>query len=428
VTERWKGLPELGEEPPAIVNILVHDGHLSADALPATTIDLAERGYVRLEEIGPGRVICRLPRHPPTTRLVPYERMVLDLLHDRAENGTVPAEALTTGMDDESSAWWERFRAGALSEARRAGLARRVNYSTAFLVAVAIFGIGAFIGVSQAPRESVVARFGVAFVLGIAALTALVGDSMWLDRARLTKRGRTAARRWRAARAAMSGGHFSDLPPPAVIVWDRYLGYAAALGLAHDACRGLPMGPDSTNHAWRYTPAGWQRVRVHYPRFARPGWGRRPVVAAVVGFIGALGSGALVASALDDRAWHPSPPFSDWVADRIRDGEPWIVGLALIAFAWFAWELGTAIYDLLTSPIEVEGRVAGRLIRRSGRWNPWSDLVPWRYYVAVDDGAASVIRSWRLRSGGLGSLRVGDRVHAVVTPALRHVRSMDRVS
>src|SRR5262249_25037017 len=65
----------------------------------------------------------------------------------------------------------------------------------------------------------------------------------------LSDKGRDAASRWLGVRAFLSGDDaFRSLPPSAVAIWDRYLPYAAARGIAKDSARGLL--PD-----FRTTPA-----------------------------------------------------------------------------------------------------------------------------------------------------------------------------
>jgi len=45
---------ELGPEPPALANFLVNDFVVTGEALPATVLDLAARGFAEIEERGPG--------------------------------------------------------------------------------------------------------------------------------------------------------------------------------------------------------------------------------------------------------------------------------------------------------------------------------------------------------------------------------------
>ncbi len=89
---------ELGPEPPALANFLVHDFRVTAEAVPATVIDLAARNLVDIEQRGPGVFYVRV-RPPGEHGLTAYERLVLGLLVERASDGVVPAEALTTGPE-----------------------------------------------------------------------------------------------------------------------------------------------------------------------------------------------------------------------------------------------------------------------------------------------------------------------------------------
>ena len=51
---------ELGDEPPAVANMLVHSWYVTAAAVPATVVDLAARKVIGLEEVGPGPVRGRV--------------------------------------------------------------------------------------------------------------------------------------------------------------------------------------------------------------------------------------------------------------------------------------------------------------------------------------------------------------------------------
>ena len=111
---------ELGEEPPAVVDLLTNDWRVTADAIPATLLDLAARDYLDLEQYGPGRTVCRV-RRTSGEGLEAYERMVLDHIAGLAVDGVVPAEALTTGPQDQSSRWWRGFQRAVVGDARERG-------------------------------------------------------------------------------------------------------------------------------------------------------------------------------------------------------------------------------------------------------------------------------------------------------------------
>ena len=53
---------DLAEEPPAVVDLVTNDWRVTPDAIPATLLDLAARGYLDLEQYRPGRTVCRVRR------------------------------------------------------------------------------------------------------------------------------------------------------------------------------------------------------------------------------------------------------------------------------------------------------------------------------------------------------------------------------
>ena len=122
---------DLGAEPPAIANLLVHDFRVTRDAVPATLLDLAARGCVEIEEREPASYVCRI-REASETALSAYEQRVLQLLRRRESGGIVPTQALTTGPEAESKRWWKDFRREVVADAQRRGLCRDILDGRAF--------------------------------------------------------------------------------------------------------------------------------------------------------------------------------------------------------------------------------------------------------------------------------------------------------
>ena len=84
---------------------------------------------------------------------------------------------------------------------------------------------------------------------------------------------------------------FPTLPPTGVAVWERYLAYGAALGVARSAVAALPMGAESDTRAWSAYGGEWREVRVRYPLLWPPGWGMGPLNALALGLGGFLVGG-----------------------------------------------------------------------------------------------------------------------------------------
>ena len=59
------------------------------------------------------------------------------------------------------------------------------------------------------------------------------------------------APRWLGLREYLSHNPaFPDMAPAAEVIWDRYLAYAAAFGLARAAVTALPIRAEDPDRAW----------------------------------------------------------------------------------------------------------------------------------------------------------------------------------
>src|SRR6185369_1581117 len=123
---------DLGPEPPAVANLLVHDFRVTQDAVPATLLDLAARRLVEIEEREPGSYVCRLEQRADTG-LTSYEQRVMELLRSRASGGIVPAQALTTGPKEQSKGWWKGFEKDVIGDAQQRGLCLDILDKRTFL-------------------------------------------------------------------------------------------------------------------------------------------------------------------------------------------------------------------------------------------------------------------------------------------------------
>ena len=95
---------------------------------------------VRLEEVEPGKTICRMRGAADSEPLTPYERRVLDQVRRKAVDGVVPTDALTTGPEDASRGWHRAFGREVIGDAQERGLTR--NRWPGWLVS--LLGVGPF--------------------------------------------------------------------------------------------------------------------------------------------------------------------------------------------------------------------------------------------------------------------------------------------
>ena len=131
---------ELGPEPPALAALLADNFRVPRDAVPATLIDLGARGFVEVERVDADTYQCRL-KGVSLEGLAAYEQRVLEHLMQRARDGIVPTQALTTGPGDESSRWWRAFVNDVINDAQQRGLSRDLwsrRLATWFTLAAAV--------------------------------------------------------------------------------------------------------------------------------------------------------------------------------------------------------------------------------------------------------------------------------------------------
>jgi hypothetical protein len=166
-------------------------------------------------------------------------------------------------------------------------------------------------------------------------------------------------------------------------------------------------------------------VRVRYPRFVPPGYGRHPGLVAALGLfqLGLAAAALPAATSAGDALLDAARDFSadQTVPVGVRVGVT--VGLAVVVALAVALALRggsmavTGIGDLARGRRRVEGRAVR--VRRRG-----TDDRP-RWYVAVDDGTAARIRAWLTPPGAAVQ---GSTVAAQVTPWLAHVRDLEVVA
>ncbi len=415
-----------GDEPPAVVAMLAGGWEVGREAVPATLLDLAARKILAIEAIGPERFLVRLrPTSATPPDLAPYEDQVLDHVRRLAgADGTVPGEALTTGPEDESAGWWSRFERSVVKDTRNRGLSRG-RWSRWMLV---VLGAGALAPAMLAalaivvvpPQDNAKEENPVGAFFGLTALAwfPLMAVPHKLRAERDTPAGRDAAARWLGLRDHLeASGGFTDAPPAAVVIWDRFLSYGAALGVAAGAVRALPLGSESDTVAWTSYGGRWHMVKISYPKRIPPGWGRPPLLATVIGLASLVG-GLLVARVffplMVDAASTLSASTSDHRFEPLD-----LVGVALLAIptivtaVWLARAvlmLRAAVPDLVARR-EVEGVVLR--IRHHEK----------AHYLAVDEGTRAEIKAWLvepavLAAAGLGQ---GSPVSATVSPRLGHV-------
>jgi hypothetical protein len=416
--------PDLGEEPPAVVNLLSSRWRLTEDAAEATLLDLAARRIIEFRQPAndPMHTTIHLSEDQ-VSDLLPYERRVLDRVRGLAVGGVIPVTALTFRNQRQAYTWNRRLHREVVADAHTRGVSRR-RFSAATVSVLIGFAALAAGGLFLAMLRYVLRNpsedndLGAAFavgVMGFALLAGLVGRQRG---ERDTPAGRAAAARWLGVRDWLRGHpEFADLPPAAVAVWDRYLPYGAALGVTHTASQVLDLGLGDRRRVWSGYGGRWRRVRVRYPRF----WGRygRGVPSLLLAaLLTVLVGGVLV-------RYHQEPAGLDGL---VEGGDQWLVtaGRVMLVLGWLlvargGYRLVRTVLDLMTTRT-ITGEVLWLEVWRTRSQGKDRPRVPWLHYLAVDDGSADRTTAWGLPHSTAGSrCRDGDTVTVRVRPWSRRV-------
>ncbi len=253
-------------EPPAVISLLAR--RLESTGYPATLLDLAARGWFRLES-PPGRpVMCVLSASRPDTELAAYERRAYAQLVVRAgDRPGVPAEALSDGLavpaeasdgpvKSAKDAFMEAFCAEVIADSRRRGLSRRrLSEPAGCLVWAAGLVPAIASGLALHANRSHAYWIPVAGLITLWTVSGIAGKSE-----KLTPAGRSALRGWRqrCSGPAAGAGATTNAQWP-----DRLAAYAAALGRAPVAVKLF-----SSTHGkaiWSGYGGTWRHITIAHP-------------------------------------------------------------------------------------------------------------------------------------------------------------------
>ena len=237
--EYWR---EPLDDPPAVALANLQRGTVdTGHAIAGTLVDLAQRGYLRItgerrERLGRDDVVHRFTwlGKPLGDDVLPYERDLLEMVF-RGTSETTSEELEEWGKDHQAEAerLLDGITRGVKAEYRTRGYAEQSNRTLVGLL------IGLCAGVALA---SFVVRQMTGHGLGwwgVAVAAAIFGLGTRL----LTNRNQAsvdAAAKAEGLRKYLKDfSQLEDAPVGHLILWERYLVYAVALGVSADLVRGL---------------------------------------------------------------------------------------------------------------------------------------------------------------------------------------------
>jgi len=392
---------QVGTEPPAVVSVL--SGHLLTRAYPATLLDLAARGWFRLETRAGGPAMCVLGSNRSGDLLTAYERQAYAHVLNRAGSSPdVPAAALGDGFAGTAGpgggtvtdgtaksgkdAFMEAFTKAVAEDARTRGLThpRLTNASGCLLwVAALVPAILSALALNSHHNHA----YWIP-IAGFIALGAIASFGTMSEKP--TPAGQAALRSWQA-RCGGPGpapGLSPGWPP-------REVAYAAALGKAKAAVKlfsGTPGDPRGKT-TWSSYGGYWRQITIGDPSPRGP----LQVGGVLVSIVALILLALLPATIATVILAHGEIRAAALGAMAID---------AVIVLRLLTKDLGTPTFA------EFDGRVIEAWIEEeSGENTSYTYLC-----LAIDDGVSD--RAWVFRVSGEQYRRFvpGTLVHAQVNP------------
>lgn len=382
--------PDLRDEPPAVVNLLVNRMTDAPQVASATLLDLAARRVAEIHQVSddPEHTLVRLRTTALPADSPGYERLVFDRVAERAGEQLTPISQLVERYADGGYHWQRRLVRDATLDARRLGLIRKSDGG--FTTALVAAGLASAALLAPLWSHRGVVLFGAWLFLSLIAALLLSAMSIGERAAegdRYTAKGREATAHWLGVAAWLrSHDALRELPPGAVAVWDRYLAYSAALDVSQHAVRMLDF--EAVGHRdvlWSEHTGVRRQVRAVYWRRSRI---LRPLGPAAAQL-------RLIWAAITLPLW-----LIAGIAIAVDVTSPYPRGLLLVLVAVqvarAAYRLMRSIVDL-ARPVTVTGTVLDLSVLSRQRTADNIDGaldMPTHFFVVVDDGSTDVLRPW----------------------------------
>jgi uncharacterized membrane protein len=231
------------DDPPSVVVGLMHMGQVKPEAFGATVMDLAQRGHLTITEEIEKRLFrdkkdWRFTRTESTDQLAGFEKRILDrLFHDGPTTTQAELTAWAKANPTSAKSFWSGFEKAVQRELKKrdylkGGRALPFFLNILVVLAVAACAVAAFASIRR-----------VGIILGVVCVVTavLLGFATLLLRSR-TSGGAQRASEWRAfERKLRDFSQMEDAPAGHLILWERYLVYAVALGVSQRLAHGLMM-------------------------------------------------------------------------------------------------------------------------------------------------------------------------------------------
>jgi uncharacterized membrane protein len=240
--------------PPAEVGALLSQGHVAEQEFTATLFDLIRKGAISAKPIQTVRSTwgglrqedisdLELGLTDNTTGFRDYEQSVLTIVRRVLDDGPLPLSQFRTEIREDASAnakTYQIFRTRVLDAIKRSDLLDTSgNVASALTVALAIvLVLGSFFvlpGLLGGRPGGVAMAILIAVGMLVGAVILIVIVSFRRVRVKRTRAGALEAARWDAFKRYLTDfSNLEEAPAISLELWDRYLVYAIAFGVAEE--------------------------------------------------------------------------------------------------------------------------------------------------------------------------------------------------
>lgn len=235
------------QDSPDLVKAVVQNltSRVGEEGVAAALLDLYQRGAITFEEEGQRRFI-RLNATPPFHDLPPSEAKLLKLLQQFATDNTFSFDALRERLESSVSEArsfnrsFQDYENEIIAELQRRRYLQNAGNILAKGLAILMIFLGLAVLSTWRPETAHLLPFWTAlsgiFFFGGGALLVTRKDAF----SRWSKEGRVYFLRWQSFSRFLSDySLLSERPPQSVILWEKYLIYATALGVAQETIKNL---------------------------------------------------------------------------------------------------------------------------------------------------------------------------------------------
>jgi hypothetical protein len=417
--------PDLGNEPPAVVNLLVTRCELTAEAADATLLDLAARRILEVFQPGddPAGLLVRVRVARPEG-LAPYERRVFDRVAAIAGDRFAPLAEITRQYADGGPRWFRHLRTEVVADAAARGLVRVRKVGTGLVLLCVLTGMtigcAGVLGVQPTGPGAIgpdgrpsglAGAVAAGSIVGWFCVSPVVALILLLIAARLvptrdTPLGRQVGERWLGVAGWLSAHEdLADLPPAAVAIWDRYLAYGVALGVNPVASGAVDLRTGRVQRLRSRYTGTVRTVLVRYP------WDPMAYTQAGVRLTWSLCVLAFWAACwllLGRRLGH-LPPAARWP----------LAALGVLLPLRALYRLVRALADRVHATTVTGQVLAIHPYRLTDNGRPrW-------YQLVVDDGVRNRLRPWLVRADRARGVSGGDIVRLRAQGWTRYVTGLE---